>query len=139
MSAKKESVWEPGSQAPTYSASLGGNLAHFKIPLSEEEKMGHSNCWKGGGLRILELFQKLNFLYASPRGTRGNYSSRGESTSSCLSVGKSWHGFFSSPRLVYGLLFKRKTTFNTRADINFQGCQRGLKNITWSKFSLKYR
>ena len=75
-------------------------VAMFKIPLSEEEKTGASKLPEGRGLRILELFQKLNFFYASPRGTRGNYSSRGESTSSSLSVGKSWHGFFSSPRLV---------------------------------------
>ena len=131
-----------GSPAPRLPHILhpwGGISPISKFHYQKKKKLGHPNCWKGGGLRILELFQKLNFLYASPRGTRGNYSSRGESTSSCLSVGKSWHGFFSSPRLVYGLLFKRKTTFNTRADINFQGCQRGLKNITWSKFSLKYR
>ena len=33
--------------------------------------------------------------------------------------------FLSSPRLVYRLLFMRKTTFNTRSDVNFKvllGC-----------------
>ena len=34
----------------------------LKFHYQKKKKLGHPNCWKGGGLRILELFQKLNFF-----------------------------------------------------------------------------
>ena len=77
VSAKKKVSWSPAPRLPHILHPWGGISPISKFHYQKKKKLGHPNCWKGGGLRILELFQKLNFLYASPRGTRGNYLYQG--------------------------------------------------------------